>query len=215
MNVRVLRSRPLDSRPGVSHFVQRWSYQTPRGQPVSVTCAVAYYRVSTQRQGESGLGLDAQREAVRRFVGAGEIVAEFEEIESGRRVDRPALDAALRECRLRKATLVIAKLDRLSRSVSFLAKLMDQNVEFVAVDMPSANRLMVHVMAAVAEHERLLISERTKAALKTAKDRGVKLGGLRHDLRGVSKLGRERALRQRIESADNRAIELGHAIAEL
>ena len=177
--------------------------------------AVAYYRVSTQRQGESGLGLDAQREAVRRFVGAGEIVAQFEEVESGRRSDRPALDAALREFRLRKATLVIAKLDRLSRSVSFLSKLMDENVDFVAVDMPSANKLMFHVMAAVAEHERTLISERTKAALKAAKDRGVKLGGLRHDLSQFSQRGREKALRLRIEAADSRAIELGRVIAEL
>jgi DNA invertase Pin-like site-specific DNA recombinase len=177
--------------------------------------AIAYYRVSTQRQGESGLGLDAQREAVRRFVGAGEIIAEFEEIESGRRPDRPALDAALRECRLRKATLVIAKLDRLSRSVSFLSRLMDENIDFVAVDMPSANRLMVHIMAAFAEHERTLISERTKAALKAAKARGVKLGGLRHDLRAHAALGRQRSLRVRYESADKRAVELGEVIAEL
>jgi len=180
---------------------------------VGVSKAVAYYRVSTQRQGDSGLGLDAQREAVRRFVGDGEIVAHFEEVESGRRSDRPALEAALRECRLLRATLVIAKLDRLSRSVSFLSKLMDEKVDFVAVDMPSANGLMVHIMAAVAEHERMLISERTKAALKAAKDRGVKLGGLRHDLSQYAAQGREKSLRTRTESADNRASELGKIIA--
>jgi DNA invertase Pin-like site-specific DNA recombinase len=141
---------------------------------------VAYYRVSTDRQGQSGLGLDAQRQAVAQFVGAGQLVGEFTEIESGKRhTNRPQLAAALSECRRRKTTLVIAKLDRLARNVHFISGLMESGVEFVAVDMPSANRLTIHILAAVAEHEREMISQRTKAALAQAKARGRKLGNPR------------------------------------
>lgn len=140
---------------------------------------VCYFRVSTKRQGESGLGLEAQREAVRRFIGEGHIVAEHQEIESGSRADRPALEAALRDCRIHNATLAIAKLDRLARSVSFISRLQDDGVDFVAADMPSANRFTIHILAAVAEHERRMISDRTKAALAAAKARGTRLGGRR------------------------------------
>jgi DNA invertase Pin-like site-specific DNA recombinase len=114
---------------------------------------VAYYRVSTDRQGQSGLGLDAQRAAVAGFVGARELIAEFTEVESGRRNDRPQLAAALDLCRRQRAMLVIAKLDRLARNVAFIANLMESGVEFTAVDMPSANKLTLHILAAVAEHE--------------------------------------------------------------
>jgi DNA invertase Pin-like site-specific DNA recombinase len=160
---------------------------------------VSYYRVSTKRQGESGLGLDAQKEAVRRFIGDGDLVAEFQEVESGGRDDRPALEAALRECRLRRATLVIAKLDRLARSVAFISRLMEDKVDFVAVDLPHANTFTVHVMAASAEFERKMISERTVAALAAAKARGVRLGGKRagHDIRHFSGLGRSRSIASR------------------
>lgn len=145
-----------------------------------MTDFVGYFRVSTDRQGRSGLGLDAQREAVTRFIqGRGLMLAEFTEIESGRRNDRPALADALALCRKRKATLLIARLDRLARNVAFIANLMDSGVEFVAVDMPEANRLTMHILAAVAEHEREAISSRTKAALQAAKARGVKLGNPR------------------------------------
>jgi DNA invertase Pin-like site-specific DNA recombinase len=139
---------------------------------------VAYYRVSTDRQGRSGLGLEAQQKAVRDYLdgGAWEIVAEFVEIESGKRADRPELARALDACRKHKARLVIAKLDRLSRNLAFIATLMDSGVEFVAVDNPHANKLTIHILAAVAEHEREAISERTKAALAAAKARGTKLG---------------------------------------
>jgi len=144
---------------------------------------VAYYRVSTDRQGQSGLGLEAQKQAVLTYAaGRGAIIAEFTEIESGRRNDRPELHQALELCRRRRAVLVIAKLDRLARNVAFIANLMDAGAEFVAVDMPQANRLTLHILAAVAEHEREMISERTRVALSAAKARGVKLGNPRPDI---------------------------------
>src|SRR5438477_9672297 len=140
---------------------------------------VAYYRVSTARQGQSGLGLDAQRQAVRDYLGgqaASQLIAEFTEVESGRRNDRPKLHAALAVCKRSKAVLVIAKLDRLARNVAFIANLIESGVEFVATDNPHATKLMVHMLAAFAEHEREQISARTKAALAAAKARGMKLG---------------------------------------
>lgn len=152
---------------------------------------VAYLRVSTTRQGASGLGLEAQRAAVQGYAAAGghTIVAELLEVESGGKADRPQLAAALVACQLRKATLVIAKLDRLARNVAFIANLMEGGVDFVACDMPHANRLTLHLMAAMAEHEREMISQRTKDALKAAKARGTRLGnpnGAAHLLNGCS-----------------------------
>jgi DNA invertase Pin-like site-specific DNA recombinase len=139
---------------------------------------VAYYRVSTERQGRSGLGLDAQREAVVRHVAGhnGELVADFCEIESGKRSDRPQLAAAIGAAKKAKATLIIAKLDRLARNVHFISGLMESGVDFVAADNPHANKLMVHLLAAFAEHEREQISQRTKDALAAAKARGIRLG---------------------------------------
>jgi DNA invertase Pin-like site-specific DNA recombinase len=139
---------------------------------------VAYFRVSTEKQGVSGLGLEAQRNSVERYVsGAGGVIsAEFQEIESGKRNDRPEIAAALAACRAHRAILIIAKLDRLARNVAFISNLMESGVDFVAADMPMANRLTVHILAAVAEHEREMISQRTKAALAAAKARGTKLG---------------------------------------
>ena len=129
-------------------------------------------------QGKSGLGLEAQREAVQSYLDGGSwtLAAEVTEVESGKRNDRPELDRALGLCRLYGATLVVAKLDRLARNVAFISKLMESGVDFVAVDFPQANRLTVHILAAVAEHEAAMISQRTKAALAAAKARGVKLG---------------------------------------
>lgn len=147
---------------------------------VTVGDFVAYYRVSTDKQGITGLGMESQRDAVQRFLAArGQLVAEFTEVESGRKTDRPQLDAALAECRKRRAVLIIAKLDRLARNVHFISGLMNSDVEFVAVDMPTANRLTIHILAAVAEHEREMISQRTRAALAVAKARGIKLGNPR------------------------------------
>ena len=143
---------------------------------------VAYFRVSTDRQGRSGLGLEAQREAVMRYLngGAWTMVGEFTEVETGKGSNaldrRPQLRAALDLCKKQKASLVIAKLDRLARNVAFVSGLMESGVDFVAADNPHANRLTVHILAAVAEHEREMISERTRAALKAAKRRGVRLG---------------------------------------
>lgn len=140
--------------------------------------AVTYYRVSTAAQGRSGLGLEAQRMAVAEVCRARglEIIAEFTEVESGKRADRPELTEALRRAKLAGATLVVAKLDRLSRSVAFLSALQDSGAKFIAADMPEANELTVHILAAVAQAERKAISTRTREALRAAKARGAKLG---------------------------------------
>jgi DNA invertase Pin-like site-specific DNA recombinase len=139
---------------------------------------VAYQRVSTDKQGRSGLGLEAQEAAVAAYSQAlnAPIVDRFVEVESGKRNDRPELAKALAACRKQKATLIIAKLDRLARNVAFIANLMESGVDFIAVDMPSATRLTIHILAAVAEHEREMISARTKAALQARKARGGRLG---------------------------------------
>jgi len=139
---------------------------------------VAYYRVSTAQQGKSGLGLEAQKSAVLDYLNGGNwtVLAEFTEVESGKHKNRPELERALSLCRKQKATLVIAKLDRLARNLHFISGLMESKIDFVAVDMPTANRLTVHILAAVAEEEARAISARTKAALASAKARGVVLG---------------------------------------
>ncbi len=148
---------------------------------------VGYFRVSTDRQGRSGLGLEAQQAAVREFVnGHGQLVAEYTEVESGKRKDRPELAKALAHSRRQKATLVIAKLDRLARNVAFTAALMESGADFVACDIPEANRLTIHILAAVAEDEAHRISERTKAALKAYKARGGLLGAARPECREIS-----------------------------
>lgn len=140
--------------------------------------AVAYYRVSTNKQGMSRLGLEAQQQAVQDFIHAHgfALAGEFTEVESGKKNNRPILQEALAACKRRGAVLLIAKLDRLGRNVVFIAALMQSGVEFKAVDNPEASKLIVHIMAAFAEHERDQISERTKAALQAAKKRGVQLG---------------------------------------
>jgi DNA invertase Pin-like site-specific DNA recombinase len=155
---------------------------------------VSYLRVSTSRQGRSGLGLEAQREAVKQFIAmrGGKLIApEFVEVESGKRNDRPQLEKALKRCRATGATLVVAKLDRLSRNAGFLFNLRDSEVQFVAADMPDANTMTVGVMAVVAQHEREAISQRTKAALAAAKARGKVLGNPQNGVDNIADYSRK------------------------
>ena len=139
---------------------------------------ISYHRVSTEKQGRSGLGLEAQKKAVADYLNGGEweLLHEFIEIESGRRKDRPQLKAAVDMCRREKATLVIAKLDRLARNVAFVATLLEGRIKFVCCDMPDADSTMLHIYSAMAEREAIKTSERTKAALAAAKARGKRLG---------------------------------------
>jgi DNA invertase Pin-like site-specific DNA recombinase len=181
---------------------------------------VSYLRVSTARQGISGLGLEAQRESVASFLNGGRwsLVQEVVEVESGKRNDRPAIAEALRLCRLHRAILIIAKLDRLARNVHFISSLMESGVEFVAVDFPQANRLTVHILAAVAEHEASMISARTKAALAAAKARGVKLGGQRGSLarmEGMSRKGNAASVTVRRAATAKRNEDLLPVIEDL
>ena len=179
---------------------------------------VAYYRVSTPRQAESELGLDAQRGSVREYVEreAGKLVGEFSESISGRKNNRPQLNEALRVCRYRRATLIVARLDRLSRNVGFITQLMESGVEFVAVDFPQANRFTIHVLAALAEYEANLISERLRAAFAVAKARGVKLGGWKGDRpRNACRAGVEAANRVRFTKSRARARDLAPILWQL
>lgn len=142
---------------------------------------VAYYRVSTDRQGQSGLGLEAQQEAVKVFLNGGRwsLIGEFTEVESGARKklkNRPMMASALELCRKQKATLVVAKLDRLARDVQFISELLNSNVKFICADMPEADRTFLQMMSVFAEYEGRRIGERTKAALDSLKRKGVKLG---------------------------------------
>jgi DNA invertase Pin-like site-specific DNA recombinase len=170
---------------------------------------VSYLRVSTDKQGRSGLGIEAQRAAVASYLAGfgAEPISEFVEVESGKRSDRPELTRALTECRVRKATLVIAKLDRLARDAHFLLGLQRSGIAFTAADLPNANRLTVGIMAMVAEEERRAISERTKAALAVAKARGVKLGGPVENLKNAA-LGRQKAAEARHAKAVSRTADL-------
>jgi DNA invertase Pin-like site-specific DNA recombinase len=179
---------------------------------------VAYYRVSTARQGRSGLGLDAQRKAVADHLNGGRwtLLREFTEIESGKVNVRPELAKALHLCRVTGATLVIAKLDRLSRNAAFLLTLRDSGVKFVAADCPDANNLTVGILALIAEHEREAISRRTREALAAAKRRGVRLGNPHGaaPLRRAGK-GNRAALAAIQERADTHALELQPVLEDL
>jgi DNA invertase Pin-like site-specific DNA recombinase len=181
---------------------------------------VAYYRVSTARQGRSGLGVEAQREAVETFLNGGRwrIVGEFTEVESGKRADRPELDKALAAARLHTAALVVAKVDRLTRSVAFLSRLLEAGVDVRFCDLPAiegpTSRFMLQQLVAVAELEAGLISARTKAALAQAKRRGVKLGGYRAGAKLTAKArAKGRAVRQ--AKAEAFAADIGPTIAEI
>ena len=179
----------------------------------------AYYRVSTKSQGKSGLGLAAQQQAVQDYVKrqAGTMLAEFTEVESGRRDDRPELEKALAVCRLRRAVLVVAKLDRLARSALTILRLIeDTGAEFVALDHPQASKLTLTIFAAIAEHEAGLISQRTKAALAQAKKRGVRLGGNAEYLTEVAKRkGAKISAEVRAERATKFAMDMKGVIHDL
>lgn len=179
---------------------------------------ISYLRVSTDRQGRSGLGLEAQRTAVDAFLNGGDwtLLEEYVEVESGKRDDRPELVKALHHAKVTGAKLVIAKLDRLSRDAHFLLGLDKAGVDFVAADMPHANKLTVGIMALVAQEEREAISRRTKEALAAAKRRGVKLGNPNGAaaLRRAAK-GNTAAVRKVTEGAQQRALELAPVIEEL
>lgn len=170
---------------------------------------VAYYRVSTDAQGRSGLGVEAQKQAVLSYLNGGswELVGEFTEVESGKRSDRPKLTEALALCRVYGAKLVIAKLDRLSRDAHFLLGLQKAGVPFVAADMPYADSLTVGVLALVAQKEREMISQRTKAALAAAKARGKMLGGFRAGAR-VTDEARQKAAQAKAETVARKAADL-------
>jgi len=176
---------------------------------------ISYLRVSTDRQGKSGLGIEAQRNSVAEYLNGGNwsLVKEYVEVESGKRTDRPMLAEAIKACRAYGAKLVIAKLDRLSRDAHFLLGLEKAGIDFVAADMPNANRLTVGIMAMVAEEERRMISKRTKDALAAAKRRGTKLGGDR----GVVPSRKTRALAvEALQTrADSRAADVAPIITDL
>lgn len=176
---------------------------------------VSYLRVSTAKQGASGLGLDAQRKAVSDYLNGGQwsLMAEVVEVESGKRDDRPKLAEAMALCRVHGATLVIAKLDRLSRDAHFLLGLQKAGVRFVAADMPQANELTIGLLAVVAQHERQMISRRTKEALAAAKARGVVMGGFRGYVPSTADIEAATATRRAL--AASRAADLAPIVADL
>jgi len=178
---------------------------------------VSYLRVSTQRQGRSGLGLEAQRRAVEEFINGGrwEHVAEFVEIETGKDDTRPELTKALATCRIHGATLVVAKLDRLARNAAFLLSLQNAGADFVCADMPEANKLTVGILAVVAEDEARRISERTKAALQAAKARGTILGTPENLTDEARKKGTQRSMAVRGTVAARRAHDLAPLVQDL
>jgi DNA invertase Pin-like site-specific DNA recombinase len=178
---------------------------------------VAYYRVSTQRQGASGLGLAAQKHAVESYLNGGrwKLVGEYTEVESGRSDSRVQLQKAIASCRVYGATLVVAKMDRLSRSTLFLVTLRDSKVRFLAVDNPTANDMTVTILAAVAENESKAIGERTHAAMQAAKRRGVRFGNPNHFTTAARKKGPRVSAERRAAEARRHASDLRVEIEDL
>jgi DNA invertase Pin-like site-specific DNA recombinase len=177
---------------------------------------ISYLRVSTARQGQSGLGLEAQREAIDSYLNGGswQLLGEYVEVESGKGGgdNRPKLRDALEACKRTGSTLLIAKLDRLSRNVAFISNLMESGVDFTACDFPQANRLTIHVLAAVAEHEREMISKRTKDALRAAKARGIRLGSPQNLTEEAARRGRVAGAAKRVTKADRFALWIAPTI---
>lgn len=177
---------------------------------------ISYLRVSTGKQARSGLGIEAQRTAVRSYLNGGdnELLDEYVEVESGKRDDRPKLRKALKHCKVTGATLIIAKLDRLSRNARFLLELQDSRVKFICADMPEANEMTIQIMAVMAQQERKMISQRTKAALAAAKERGVKLGNP-HGAAYFKGLGNKEAVAEIRHKAQSRAEDLRDIIEDI
>ena len=175
---------------------------------------VAYYRVSTHKQGKSGLGLESQQSAVQQYVkhNGGKIIDTHTEVESGKKDNWPELDKTIRRCLLTGATLIIAKLNRLSRDIAFIANLQKSKIEFVCTDIPEANTLTIGMMAVLAQYERELISERTKAGLAAAKARGTKLGNSHLHL--VRNMDTTNATKAATEKAEERNAQVRELIAE-
>lgn len=178
---------------------------------------VGYIRVSTAKQERSGLGLEAQRQAITNYLNGGswELLSEYVEIESGKNNERPKLQQAIDHCRVTGSVLVIAKLDRLSRDLHFIATLQKSSVKFVSCDMPEANEFTIHIMAALAQQERKLISQRTREALQAAKARGVVLGTPGNLTTTAASKGRKLADISRVRKADSFAASIGPRIDRL
>ena len=164
---------------------------------------VSYLRQSTKKQSLSNLGIEAQREIIQKYLGQIKPIAEFVETESGKKTDRPKLAEALELCRKTKSTLIVAKLDRLSRNVAFTSKLLESDVEIKFCDFPEANRLVLHIIASIAEYEAGLISTRTKQALKAKKARGVRLGKPKNLVNNLGKAITNSNLTNRQKALDN------------
>jgi len=164
---------------------------------------VSYLRQSTKKQSLSGLGIEAQREIIQKHLGQIQPIAEFVETESGKKTDRPKLAEALELCRKTKSTLIVAKLDRLSRNVAFTSKLLESDVEIKFCDFPEANRLVLHIIASIAEYEAGLISTRTKLALKAKKARGVVLGKPENLVNNLGKAISKSSFTNRQKALDN------------
>ena len=181
------------------------------------TTYVAYLRQSTKKQEISGLGVEAQREIIEKFLGDKKPIAEFVETESGKRTDRPKLTEALELCRKTKSTLIVAKLDRLSRNVAFTSKLLESDVEIKFCDFPEANKLVLHIISSIAEYECGLISQRTKQSLKAKKARGVRLGKPENLINNLDRAleNSKRAIRAKALDNDNnrRAIAMLRVLA--
>lgn len=164
---------------------------------------VSYLRQSTKKQSLSNLGIEAQREIIQKHLGQIKPIAEFVETESGKKTDRPKLAEALELCRKTKSTLIVAKLDRLSRNVAFTSKLLESDVEIKFCDFPEANRLVLHIIASIAEYEAGLISQRTKQALSAKKARGVLLGKPENLVNNLGKAISKSNLTNRQKALDN------------
>lgn len=171
---------------------------------------IVYYRVSTKKQAVSGLGLDAQKTIVKNYLkDCNNIIAEFTEVETGKSANRPKLNDALQCCKENNATLIVAKLDRLARNLHFVTSLQAANIDFICCDMPTANRLTIHIISAIAENEAQLISQRTKQALAEKKKQGIKLGNPKNNGLTEASIAKGRSIRSENALSDERNRKAG------